>query len=50
MQLEALYHTEMAGELVALQATVSSAIESVLGRSPNDIFHMEVVSELVAEF
>jgi hypothetical protein len=46
----ALSHTEMAGETVVLQAVVSSATASVLGRSPTDTFHVEVVGELVAEF
>jgi hypothetical protein len=50
MRLAALHHTEMAGELAVLWAAVSSAVESVLGRSPNDTFHMEVVGDLVAKF
>jgi hypothetical protein len=50
MRLAALRHTEMAGELAALRAVVSSTVESVLGRSPNDIFHMEVVGELAVKF
>jgi hypothetical protein len=50
MRLAVLCHTEMTGELVTLWAAVSSTTESVLGRSPNDIFHMEGVGELAAEF
>jgi hypothetical protein len=50
MRLVALRHTEMAGELAMLQAVVSIVVESVLGRSPNDTFHVEKVSELAAEF
>jgi hypothetical protein len=50
MQLATIHHTEMAGELAVLQVVVSSAVELVLGRSPNEIFHVEVVGELVAEF
>jgi hypothetical protein len=50
MRLAALRHTEIVGELAALQAVVSSVMELALGRSPNDAFHMEVVDELVAEF
>jgi hypothetical protein len=50
MRLVALRHTEMVGELAAVRAAVSSTTESVLGHSPNDTFHMEVVGELVAEF
>jgi hypothetical protein len=46
----ALHHTEMAGELAALRVAVSSAMESVLGCSPNDTFHAEDVGELAAEF
>jgi hypothetical protein len=33
-----------------LQVTVSSAVESALGHSPNETFHMEVVGELVMKF
>jgi hypothetical protein len=50
IQLMALRHTEMAGEPVALQAVVSSAVESAHGHSPDEIFYVEVVGELVAEF
>jgi hypothetical protein len=50
MRLAALCHTEMAGELAMLQAVVSIVVESVLGRSANDTFHVEIVSELAAEF
>jgi hypothetical protein len=50
MWLAALRHTEMVEELAALRAAVSSATQSVLGRSPNNTFHMEVVGELVTEF
>jgi hypothetical protein len=50
MWLATLRHTEMTGELAALRAVVSSAAGLVLGRSPNNIAHAEVVGELVAEF
>jgi hypothetical protein len=40
----------MAEELATFQAAVSSTVESVLERSPNEIFHMEVVDELVSKF
>jgi hypothetical protein len=40
----------MADEVAALQAAVSSAMESMLGHSPNEIFREEVVGVLVAEF
>jgi hypothetical protein len=44
----ALRHTKMAGELATLRTVVSSTVESALGHSPNEIFHVEVVGELVA--
>jgi hypothetical protein len=50
MRLAALRHTEMAGELAVLWAAVSSTTESVLGRSPNNTFRLEVVGELAVEF
>jgi hypothetical protein len=46
MWLAALCHTVIA----MLQAVVSSAVESVLWHSPNDIIHMEVVGKLAAKF
>jgi hypothetical protein len=46
----ALRHTKMVGELATLFAAVSSAVESVLGRSPSDTFRVGVVAELSAEF
>jgi hypothetical protein len=33
-----------------LRAAAFCATESMLGRSPNEIFHMQVVGELVAKF
>jgi hypothetical protein len=50
MRLAALCHTEMVRELAVLWAAVSSAAESTLGCSPNEIFHVKVVGELIAEF
>jgi hypothetical protein len=50
MWLTALHHTEMAGELATLQATMSSAAEPALGCSPDEIFGVEVVGKLVAKF
>jgi hypothetical protein len=50
MRLDDLRHTEMAKELAMLWAVVSSAAETVLGRSLSDTVHVEVVGELVAEF
>jgi hypothetical protein len=43
-------HTKMARELTALRAVVSSAVELVLGRLPNDISQVKVMNELVAKF
>jgi hypothetical protein len=40
----------MAGELATLWMVVSSIVESVLGRSPDETFPVEVVGELVTEF
>jgi hypothetical protein len=50
MRLAALSHTEMAGELAMLQTAMSSAVESRLGRSPSNTFHVEVMHELATEF
>jgi hypothetical protein len=50
MRLAALRHTEMVRELATLPAMVSSATESVLGCSPNDTFHVELVGKLAVKF
>jgi hypothetical protein len=50
MGLVALRYTKMPIELALLRAGVSSAMESMLGRSPSDTFQVEVVGELDAEF
>jgi hypothetical protein len=50
MRSTALHHTEMVGELAMFCARVSSAVELVLERSPDDTLRMEVLRELVAEF
>jgi hypothetical protein len=50
MRATALFHTKMVGDLAALQAAVSSAVELVLGHSPDETFRVEVVGELVAKF
>jgi hypothetical protein len=50
MRIATLCHTEMAGELAVLWAVVTATTESVLGHSPSDTFHVEVVSELATEF
>jgi hypothetical protein len=50
MWASALHHTEMAGELAALWAAVSSTMELVVGCSPNETFRVEVANEMVAEF
>jgi hypothetical protein len=48
MWLAALRRTEMSREPATPQAAVSSAVELVLGHSPDEVFRMEVVGELVA--
>jgi hypothetical protein len=50
MRHAALRHTEVAEELATFRAAVSSIMESVLGCSPGNTAHAEVVNELVAEF
>jgi hypothetical protein len=40
----------MARELAMFWVAVSSAVESVLGCSPSDTSHTEVVGELAAKF
>jgi hypothetical protein len=49
MRLSIPHHTDTVGELAMLQAAVSSTTESALGCSPNEIFCVEVVGELVVE-
>jgi hypothetical protein len=39
----------MARELATLHVAVSSVMELLLGHSPNDTFHVEVVGELVCQ-
>jgi hypothetical protein len=50
MQIIALHHTKMARELSMLRTVTSSAMEFVLGRSPDETFWVEVVDELIDEF
>jgi hypothetical protein len=50
MRAATLHHVEMARELAALRAVVSSTMESMLGRSPDETIWVEVVGELVVEF
>jgi hypothetical protein len=50
MRLATLHHTEMAGELAALQVAASFAAESVLGHLPSDTFRVDVLGELATEF
>jgi hypothetical protein len=45
-----LHHNERVEELTALRAAVSSTVELVLGRSPNETSWVEVTNELVAKF
>jgi hypothetical protein len=44
MWAAALHHTEMVGELTTFWVTVSSAMELVLGRSPNETSRVEVMN------
>jgi hypothetical protein len=50
MRAVALRHIDMAMEVVALCAVVSSTVDLVLGHSPNETFWVEVMNELVAKF
>jgi hypothetical protein len=50
IRLSSLHHTKMTGELAALQAMLSSAVELVLGRSPDNTFHVEVMGKLATKF
>jgi hypothetical protein len=50
MRITALHHTEMVGELAILHAAMSSAVELVLGCSPDKTFWVEAVGVVVAEF
>jgi hypothetical protein len=50
MRLVALRHIEMVGELAVFRAAVSSAMESVLRRSPDNTARAVVVGELVTKF
>jgi hypothetical protein len=50
MWATALRNTEMGGDLAVLRAVVSSTVESVLGRSSDETFRVEVMGELAVEF
>jgi hypothetical protein len=50
MQAAALHHVEVVGALTTLRAAVSSVVELVLERSPDESFWVEVMDELVAKF
>jgi hypothetical protein len=45
-----LRHTEMAGELTAVQSAVSSAAELVLVNSPNETSRVELMNDMVTQF
>jgi hypothetical protein len=47
MQAAALRRTEVVRDLAMLQAVVSSSVELVLGRTPDETFRVEVMDELV---
>jgi sarcosine oxidase gamma subunit len=50
MLIAALRHTKLVIEPAAPQAMVSSAMESVLGHSPDETFWVDVVGEQFTEF
>jgi hypothetical protein len=50
MWATALHHTKIARELTMLRVAVSSAVELVVVRPPNEASGMDVTNELVAEF
>jgi hypothetical protein len=50
MWAASICHIEMAGELAALQTTVTSVAESMLGCSPDETFRVEIMDELVTQF
>jgi hypothetical protein len=50
MQITALHHTEMVGELAVVLTTMSSTVEFALWRLPDETFQVEVVDDLAAEF
>jgi hypothetical protein len=50
MWIAVIHHTEMAELLATLQTVVSSAAQFMLGRSPTEVFRVEVVDELFTEF
>jgi hypothetical protein len=50
MRAAALRHTKMGGELAALRVVVSSTVESMLRRLPDETFWLELVGEQVAKF
>jgi hypothetical protein len=50
MRLVTLYHTKRAREHSMLRVVVSSTVESEVGCSPSDTFHMEVVGKWAAAF
>jgi hypothetical protein len=50
MRAAAIRHIEMAKELATLWVAVTSAMELVLGRSPDVTFWVEIADELVAKF
>jgi hypothetical protein len=49
-QIAALRHIKMVGELGMLRTVVSSTMEFVLARSPDETFWVEDADELVAKF
>jgi allophanate hydrolase subunit 1 len=50
MRIAALRHAEMAKEFASLQAVVSSTAEFMLEYTPNEVFRVEVVDDMIAKF
>jgi hypothetical protein len=50
MRIASVCHTEMVGQLIVLQAAMSSTTQSVLGCSPTKAFWVDIVEELFNEF
>jgi uncharacterized protein (DUF697 family) len=50
MRIAILCHTELVEQLAALQLTMCSAVQSVLGCSPTKSLWVDIVDELVTVF
>jgi hypothetical protein len=50
MRVDTVRHTEMVGQVAALQVMVSSTMQSAHGHSPTKAFRVDVVDEMITEF